>query len=172
MIDEKCVPYPRKGLYLLLTSPMIVVYILISIYLWNLNLIYFGIYAVLFVGVAFFMSYICVYWECPYVGKFALVRGGILPSFQPDRQVVEEHQKDGRPVQYFHYPGICVLLCDHSFSNVLLIPAWDRFPLRISRDRCGLWDWLHAVYLPGLCDKICLPGWSKRNEIIREVWSG
>jgi hypothetical protein len=77
------VPYPRKSLYLLLTTPMIGIYIAIAVLLWNLNTVFFAIYCALFVTVAISQSYVCVYFRCPYVGKFAPCVGGFcLPSSQ------------------------------------------------------------------------------------------
>ena len=75
-MNELCVPYPRKGLYLLFTIPMFVVYILIATHLWTIKIVFFVIYCAFFIFVALFMSYVCVYWECPYVGKFAPCVGG------------------------------------------------------------------------------------------------
>ena len=82
-MNENCVPYPRKRLYLLLTVPMIVMYVAIAAFLWQVSPIFFVIYLSLFVIVAIFQSYVCVYWQCPYVGKFAPCVGGFcLPSSQ------------------------------------------------------------------------------------------
>ena len=61
MKENDCVPYKRKSLYLALTSPMIVMYIAIAVFLWQINAAIFAIYVSLFVLVAFFMSYVCVY---------------------------------------------------------------------------------------------------------------
>lgn len=82
-INHNCVPYRRKGLYLVLTLPMIALYLLIAAWLWQVNLLFFGIYLGLFLLVAVAQSYVCVFWGCPYVGKFAPCVGGFcLPSSQ------------------------------------------------------------------------------------------
>lgn len=82
-MNKNCVPYPRKALYLLLTIPMIGIYVAIAILLWQANVIAFVVYCALFPIVAFGQSYACVYWECPYIGKFAPCAGGFcLPSSQ------------------------------------------------------------------------------------------
>ena len=82
-MNENCVPYKRKALYLLLTIPMIVMYTAIAVFLWKVNIALFSIYCALFILVAIFQSYICAYWQCPYVGKFAPCVGGFcLPSSQ------------------------------------------------------------------------------------------
>ena len=80
-MDEPCVPYQRKTLYLLLTVPMIVMYVAIAVLLWQASKAALLIYGALFVIVAVGQSYVCVYWQCPYVGRFAPCVGGFcLPS--------------------------------------------------------------------------------------------
>ncbi len=82
-MNENCTPYRRKGLYLLLTLPMIVMYGAIAAFLWTVQPVYFVIYAAFFVLVAILQSYVCVHWQCPYVGRFAPCVGGFcLPSSQ------------------------------------------------------------------------------------------
>ena len=84
-MSEHCVskPYPRKTLYLVLTIPMLVLYVAIALFLWQYHPIAFAVYLSLFVIVAISQSYVCVYWQCPYVGKFAPCVGGFcLPSSQ------------------------------------------------------------------------------------------
>jgi hypothetical protein len=82
-MNENDVPYRRKALYLLLTIPMIVMYGAIAVFLWTVHHVYFVIYAAFFVLVAILQSYVCVHWQCPYVGRFAPCVGGFcLPSSQ------------------------------------------------------------------------------------------
>ena len=82
-MSENCVPYPRKRLYLWLTIPMIAMYIAIAVFLWQISPIIFWIYLGLFISVAISQSYVCVYWQCPYVGRFAPCVGGFcLPASQ------------------------------------------------------------------------------------------
>ena len=77
------IPYKRKALYLLLTMPMIILYIAIAVYLWTVNIVVFIVYCAFFVLVAILQGYVCVCWQCPYVGKFAPCAGGFcLPSSQ------------------------------------------------------------------------------------------
>ena len=81
MIDHQCVPYQRQRMYCLLTIPMIAAYVFLFFFLWQTSPWLAVIYAALFVGVALCMSVVCVYWQCPYVGKFAPCVGGFcLPS--------------------------------------------------------------------------------------------
>lgn len=83
MIDHECVPYKRKTLYLFLTIPIVLLYITIGILLWQRDIVSLIIYVSLFVLIPFFMSIVCVYWQCPYVGRFAPCVGGFcLPASQ------------------------------------------------------------------------------------------
>jgi hypothetical protein len=80
-MSENCVPYERKSLYLLLTLPMMGMYIVIAAFLWTVSIVVFAVYGALFVVVAIAQSYVCLYLRCPYVGKFAPCVGGFcLPS--------------------------------------------------------------------------------------------
>lgn len=82
-MNENCVPYPRKTLYLLLTIPMIGIYVAIAALLLRVSPTSFVVYCGLFVIVALSQSYVCAYLQCPYVGKFAPCVGGFcLPSSQ------------------------------------------------------------------------------------------
>ena len=81
MQETSCAPYKRKSLYWMLTIPMILVYVVIAVLLWRVKVVFFAVYVGLFVLVAFAMSYVCVYWRCPYVGRFAPCAGGFcLPA--------------------------------------------------------------------------------------------
>ena len=82
-MSQDCVPYQRKMIYLLLTVPMVAIYVAIAAFLWQVNIIAFVAYCAFFPIVAIGQSYVCVYLRCPYVGKFAPCVGGFcLPSSQ------------------------------------------------------------------------------------------
>jgi hypothetical protein len=62
---------------------MIGLYIAIAAYLWTFSLAFLVVYIASFALVALLQSYVCVVWECPYVGRFAPCAGGFcLPSSQ------------------------------------------------------------------------------------------
>jgi hypothetical protein len=95
-MNPDCVPYRRKTLYLLLTIPMIGLYIGIAVLLWQASAIAFVVYCALFVVVAISQSYVCVYWQCPYVGRFAPCVGGFcLPSSQIARLFKNAKRSEG-----------------------------------------------------------------------------
>jgi len=116
--NESCVPYKRKTQYLVLTIPMIMMYVVIAVYLWGVNIVAFSIYLSLFVFVAFFMSYVCVHWECPYVGKFAPCVGGFcLPSSQLARLFKKAKRSETRY-------NIFLNLAYVSFFGIILFPMY------------------------------------------------
>jgi len=60
---------------------MLIMYIAVAVFLWGMSVTAFVIYISLFFIVAVFQSYVCVYFDCPYIGKFAPCVGGFcLPS--------------------------------------------------------------------------------------------
>lgn len=120
-MKNECVPYPRKGLYLLLTAPMIGLYVFIAAHLWTLHIGWFAIYGSLFFLVALSMSYVCVYWECPYVGKFAPCVGGFcLPSSQIAR-LWKNAPRSGR------YYNIALNLAYINFFGIIIFPMYFLF---------------------------------------------
>jgi hypothetical protein len=118
MIDNTCVPFKRKPLYLTLTLPMIVVYIAMAVFLWQINVVFLAVYVVLFVSVALSMSYVCVHWQCPYVGRFAPCVGGFcLPSSQIAR--LHKHAKRSE-TRY----KVFLTLAYTSFFGIVLFPMY------------------------------------------------
>jgi len=74
---KECIPFKKKALYLLLTIPIVFVFAIIAIYLWQVGVIPFIIYCTLFLSVTLIQSYCCAYQDCPYVGKFCPGIGGV-----------------------------------------------------------------------------------------------
>jgi hypothetical protein len=117
-MNRDCVPYPRKSLYLLLTVPMIVMYVAIAAFLWQVSIAFFVIYLALFVVVAISQSYVCVYWRCPYVGKFAPCAGGFcLPSSQMARLFKNVERSE---TTY----NIVVTLAFVGFLGIIVLPIY------------------------------------------------
>ena len=118
MKETDCVPYQRKPLYLTLTIPMIVMYVLIAVFLWQIGVLFAVIYGGLFVSVALFMSYVCVHWECPYVGRFAPCVGGFcLPSSQIARLWKNTKRSETRY-------NVSLTLAYASFFGIILFPVY------------------------------------------------
>jgi hypothetical protein len=118
MKESDCVPFKRKPLYLTLTIPMVIMYIAIAIFLWQINLVFFAVYVSLFVCVALFMSYVCVYWRCPYIGKFAPCVGGFcLPSSQIARLFKGAKRSETRY-------NVFLTLAYVSFFGIIIFPMY------------------------------------------------
>ena len=118
MNERECVPYQRKSLYLTLTIPMLVTYGAIAVFLWRVGVLFAVIYGGLFVSVALFMSYVCVHWECPYVGRFAPCVGGFcLPSSQIARLWKNARRSETRY-------NISLTLAYVSFFGIILFPLY------------------------------------------------
>ncbi|MBN1440753.1 MAG: hypothetical protein JW929_15205 [Anaerolineales bacterium] len=115
---ENCASYPRKTLYLILTIPMIGIYIGIAVLLWKVNRTFFAVYLSQFVLVALFQSYVCVYWRCPYVGGFAPCVGGFcLPSSQLARVLKNAKRSEG-------LYNVAVTLAFASFLSIIVLPMY------------------------------------------------
>ncbi len=118
MKANDCVPYKRKSLYLTLTIPMIAMYIAIAIFLWKISVVLLAVYVSLFVFVALFMSYVCVYWQCPYIGKFAPCVGGFcLPSSQIARVFKNAKRSESRYNTFLTLAYVC-------FFGIILFPIY------------------------------------------------
>ncbi len=117
-MNENCVPYPRKRLYLLLTIPMVVVYVAIAAFLWQTSPVFFAIYLSLFVIVAISQSYVCVYWQCPYVGKFAPCVGGFC---LPSSQIARLFKNAKRTKQRYN---VVVTVAFVGFLGIIVLPVY------------------------------------------------
>lgn len=118
VMSENCVPYQRKSLYLLLTIPMIGMYVAIAAFLWQVSTAFFVVYGALFVLVAVFQSYVCVYWQCPYVGRFAPCVGGFcLPSSQIAR-LLKNVKRSERAY------NVAVSLAFVGFVGIIVLPLY------------------------------------------------
>ena len=117
-MNKICVPYQRKSLYLLLTIPMIGIYIGIAVLLWKVSVTFFIVYCALFVLVAIAQSYICVYFQCPYIGKFAPCVGGFcLPSSQIARWFKGAKRSEG-------IYNVLVTLAFAAFLGIIVLPLY------------------------------------------------
>ena len=117
-MNTKCQPYPRKTLYLYLTTPMIAMYVVIAVYLWQVARLFFMIYIALFIIVAITQSYVCVYFNCPYVGRFAPCVGGFcLPSSQIARLFKNVKRTKSRY-------NIIVSIAFASFLGIIILPIY------------------------------------------------
>jgi Zn finger protein HypA/HybF involved in hydrogenase expression len=117
MIETR-VPYERKARYLLLTLPMIAMYVAIAVFLWTTHWVYFVVYCGLFVLVAVFQSQVCVHWQCPHVGSFAPCVGGFC---LPSSQIARLFRRTKRSEKM--YP-VFLTLAYISFFGIILFPIY------------------------------------------------
>ncbi|MGD2105904.1 MAG: hypothetical protein PVJ55_12410, partial [Anaerolineae bacterium] len=78
--DLSCVPYRRKGLYLALTVPLLLLMTVVGVYLGAINPLLPGAFVLFYLSTSFFQAYCCAYQECPYVGGFCPAVIGIMPA--------------------------------------------------------------------------------------------
>jgi hypothetical protein len=78
--DMSCVPYRRKGLYVILTTPLFLILIAVFIYLWTYSFVLSLIFALFYLLMCYFQAYCCVHQDCPYVGQFCPAVMGIVPG--------------------------------------------------------------------------------------------
>jgi hypothetical protein len=117
-MSENCVPYQRKSLYLLLTIPMIGMYLAIAAFLWQVSIVVLVVYCTLFLIVAICQSYACVYWQCPYVGKFAPCVGGFcLPCSQIARLL-----KNAKTSERTY--NVAVSLASLGLLGIIVVPVY------------------------------------------------
>jgi hypothetical protein len=78
--DMSCVPYRRKGLYLALTIPMLLLMLAVLVYLGTYNILLSVAFLACYLFMSTFQAYCCAYQECPYVGGFCPAVLGIMPA--------------------------------------------------------------------------------------------
>mgnify|MGYP001828953384 FL=1 len=78
--DMNCVPYRRKGLYLALTIPMLLLMLAVLIYLGTFSILLSLAFLACYLVMSTFQAYCCAYQDCPYVGGFCPAVLGIMPA--------------------------------------------------------------------------------------------
>jgi hypothetical protein len=78
--DMSCYPYRRKGLYIALTVPLLVVLVLVFVYLWRFSPLLSLSMLLLYLATCYFQAYCCAYQDCPYIGGFCPAITGIVPA--------------------------------------------------------------------------------------------
>ena len=126
---------------------MIALYAGIAVFLWTVNVALLVIYGFLFGLVALFQSYVCVYYQCPYIGKFAPCVGGFcLPSSQIARLFKNVKRSE---TTY----NIVVTLAFLSFIGIVFFPMY--FLYQHSINYLLLYVGIVLVYASGFLLYIC-----------------
>lgn len=122
---KNCVPYKKKALYLLLTIPIVAIFIAIAVYLWTTNLIAFIIYCSLFLAVILLQSYCCAYQDCPYTGKFCPGIGGVIMLSSLIALLLKNIKKSKKLFDFFATLGFTCLLA------IMIFPAFFIYKINI-----------------------------------------
>lgn len=118
--DMSCVPYQRRGLYLALTIPFVLLLIAVTVYLATVNVILSVLFIALYLGMCGFQAYCCAYQECPYIEGFCPAVAGIVPSswlarwFYGQREVIKSKRT-------FEVQAILAISC---WLGLILLPLW------------------------------------------------
>ena len=78
--DLSCDPYRRRGLYLIVTIPFVVLLVLVFAYLWTFGVVLSIVFASFYFAMCYFQAYCCAYQDCPYIGGFCPAIAGIVPA--------------------------------------------------------------------------------------------
>lgn len=78
-IDKTCVPYPKKGIYWLVTVPYLIVLMGVAAYLWSYNVSVAITYFSLYLISTLLHAYVCSFSECPYKGTLCPGAFGWFP---------------------------------------------------------------------------------------------
>lgn len=78
--DQSCVPYRRKGLYFLLTIPILALHVAVTVFLGTVHPVLAAAMVLLYGAMCFFQSYCCAHQDCPYMGGFCPAVEGIMPA--------------------------------------------------------------------------------------------
>ena len=120
------VPYKRKWLYLAITAPLVVMYVVLAWYLWTIRPLFTIIYLAFFLLVMPFQSYNCIYWKCPHVGTLCPGAGGFcIPSSYIARFLIKHVKRSEK-----FYDILCSIAYV-DFFGIILFPMYFLFTLGI-----------------------------------------
>lgn len=146
-MKDTTAPYPRKALYLLLTLPMIALYAVVVVFLWRRGIVYALIYLALFILVALAQSLVCVYWACPYLGRFGPCVGGFC---LPSNVIARLYRGASISKGIYH---IAVTLACLAFGGIFLFPVY--FLYQQSVTYLLIYMAIILIYLGGFLGLVC-----------------
>jgi hypothetical protein len=127
MAENISVHYKRKGLYLLITIPLFIIYFVIGAYLYSLHVIFLIIYLVFFLLTILLQSYNCLYWKCPHKGTLCPGAGGFCTFSSPIAWILLRlHVKRSRT----RYNVLCTLAFIN-FLGIIVFPVYFLFQLHL-----------------------------------------
>jgi len=118
--DMSLVPYPRKGLYLALTVPLLLIMAAVAVYLGTINLLLPAALVLFYLLTSLFQAYCCAYQECPYVGGFCPAVIGIMPASLLARWLYDSEQLVKSKTKFDRH--VALALC--SWIGLVLLPLY------------------------------------------------
>ena len=143
------IPYKHKGLYLIITLPLILMYILLACYLYKVSTVHLIIYGMLFLFTVILQSYNCIYWECPHVGTFCPGAGGFCVLSSPLGKLLITLKIKRSATVYKVVCNIAFL----GFLGIIFYPAY--FILKISVLHLVGYFFIIHLYFAGMMLFIC-----------------
>ncbi len=128
--DRSCIPYSKKNVYLLLTIPLMLLILALTVFLFLINPILSIIYLSFWIGANIFQSYCCEFQECPYTEGFCPAVAGIIPASRIARlPVIRNMKKSKSRFEVFATFGSLCLLGLIIFPLFFLIELDVIYPL-------------------------------------------
>lgn len=123
-IDHNCIPYPRKGIYWLITLPYLLMLIGVTIYLWTYSIPVSIAYLFLYIMSTLIHGYICSFSECPYKGTLCPGAFGWFPVGKIAGKIKPQKRNDKLIGVLFLVIMLCIL-------GILIIPLFWLYKLGI-----------------------------------------
>lgn len=165
------IPYKRRGLYCILTAPMVIMYIVIGYHLYTIDAYLVCIYCTLFILTIIFQSYNCLYWRCPHVGTFCPGAGGFCAVSSPIALLlIKLNVKESKTA----YNVLCTLAYIN-FFGLILFPVY--FMYKLNPTYVLIYCVIILLYFMGMMLLICpfcgaknvCPGGQTASRLVRIV---
>jgi hypothetical protein len=147
--DMTCVPFRRRGLYLLLTIPFLLLLLEVLVFLAIVHPLLAGLYVILYLLTCWFQAYCCAYQECPYVGGFCPGIAGIIPASLFARLLV---RRGLRPMSKRSFETYAILALACWLALALFPPFWIA---RLSPWLAAGYVLVHLLYAVAFMMTIC-----------------
>ena len=138
--DLSCVPFRRKGLYLLLTIPFLLLMAAVFVFLWLYSFLAALVLLGFYLAMCYFQAYCCVYQDCPYTGGFCPAIAGIMPA-SPLAKYIYRRKTIIKSSKIFNRRALLATFC---WLGMIVLPLYWLF-LK-SPVLAGAYGLFHAVY--------------------------
>ena len=138
--DMSCVPYRRKGLYLALTVPMLLLLLGVLVYLGTYSILLSLVFLTCYLIMSFFQAYCCAYQRCPYVGGFCPAVLGIMPASLIAKYLYGDREIARTKARFDAYATVAVL----GWLGLVLLPLY--WIARLGISFAVAYFAVHAIY--------------------------